>query len=117
MACADPDFKRWTKIPPGSMYELSVTGPAVAFAKFDDAGTSSIDTWTDIAPGPHIEPLSPKGVHSVFVFLEVVAAGTPVEVKATVRTPKGKVHQTAFCHTVAGGPPKQDVIQHDLEML
>jgi hypothetical protein len=116
MACPDPDFKRWTKIPPGSTYELSVSGPAVAFAKFDDAGTALIDTWTDIAPGPHVEPLGPRGVHTVFIFLEVVAAGA-VEVKATVRKPNGTVHQAAFCHTVAGGPPTQDVVQHDLEML
>ena len=117
MACADPDFRRWTKIPPGSTYELSVSGQAIAFAKFDNAGTASIDTWIDIAPGPHLEPLSPQGVHSVFIFLEVVAAGTPVQVKATVRKPGGKMHQSVFCHTVTGGPPKQAAIQHDLEML
>ena len=106
MSCTDPDYKRWTKIPPGSTYELSVVGPAVAYARFDDANTVHIDTWVDIAPGPHREVLSANGVHSVFIFLEVVANDSPVMVKATVTTPAGAVHKEVFCHTVDGKAPK-----------
>jgi hypothetical protein len=117
MACNDKDHHTWSSIPKGSRYELSVVGPAVAYAKYDDASTVTIDTWTDIAPGPHTEVLSPEGTHSVFIFVQVVSSADPVFVKARVRKSDGQLHGKDFCHTLPAGEPLADVITHDLEMV
>lgn len=115
MACNDNKHREWMNIPAGSIYELSVDGPAgfAAFAHFDDGGNHKIETWRygDIVPGPRRKKLgSPGGMHVVFVYVDIESTqAIDVVVRATVA---GK----DYCRTVSGKAGTSEIIVHLLRM-
>ena len=114
MACSDAKWRTFLKVPTGSSYELSVTGPAgfAALAQFDDESTSTLETWKfeEISPGPKKKKLAGAGkTHVVFVFVNIDGQkDIAVEVKASV---DGK----AYCRTVSG-KGTQEIITHTIRM-